>query len=136
VTFETVHDWLLSALPNLPGLVLDVGAGTGRDAVWLAAHGNEIVAVEPSTTMRKERQTRHPDPRIRWITDRLPGLEQTLHLGLSFDLLLLSAVWLLPQTILSAKRPKSPLARLTTVGVGLRTASVNFHQVSLPHAAE
>jgi len=47
VTFEHVHDWLLSALPDRPGIVLDVGAGTGRDAAWLAAHGHEVVALKP-----------------------------------------------------------------------------------------
>ncbi len=45
VTFEQVHDWLASVLPDRPGLVLDVGAGTGRDAAWLAAHGHEVLAV-------------------------------------------------------------------------------------------
>lgn len=84
----------MSALPDRPGLVLDVGAGTGRDAVWLAVQGHEVVAVEPSAAMRKEGQARHPDSRIRWISDRLPGLEQTLRLGLSFDFILLSAVWM------------------------------------------
>jgi ubiquinone/menaquinone biosynthesis C-methylase UbiE len=42
VSFETVHDWLLNTLPNPPELVLDVGAGTGRAAAWLVAHGYEL----------------------------------------------------------------------------------------------
>jgi SAM-dependent methyltransferase len=44
--------------------------------------------------MRAEGQRRHLDPRIRRIPDRLPGLEQTFRLGLSFDFILLSAVWM------------------------------------------
>jgi len=32
---RTVHDWLVDLLPVAPALVLDVGAGTGRDAACL-----------------------------------------------------------------------------------------------------
>lgn len=30
-----IHAWLLDLLPNVPALVLDMGAGTGRNAAWL-----------------------------------------------------------------------------------------------------
>ena len=94
VAAETVHGWLVDLLPNAPALVLDVGAGTGRDAAWLASRGLEVVAVEPSGAMRAEAQRLHPSPSIRWVPDSLPGLAQVLRLGLSFDLILLSAVWM------------------------------------------
>jgi SAM-dependent methyltransferase len=48
VAAETVHGWLVDLLPNAPAVVLDVGAGTGRDAAWLVSRGLEVVAVEPS----------------------------------------------------------------------------------------
>ena len=44
--------------------------------------------------MRAEAQRLHPSPSIRWISDSLPGLEKVLRLGLSFDLILLNAVWM------------------------------------------
>lgn len=94
LTFEDAHGWLLDLLPAKPGLVLDVGAGSGRDAAWLAAHGHEVVAVEPAVQMRREAHARHGDARIRWIDDRLPGLEATIRLGLTFDFILASAVWM------------------------------------------
>jgi SAM-dependent methyltransferase len=94
VAAETVHGWLVDLLPNAPALVLDVGAGTGRDAAWLASRGLEVVAVEPSGAMRTEAQRLHPSPSIRWVSDSLPSLDQVLRLGLSFDLILLSAVWM------------------------------------------
>lgn len=54
VPANTVHGWLVDLLPNAPALVLDVGAGTGREAAWLASRGLEVVAVEPSSAMRAE----------------------------------------------------------------------------------
>jgi hypothetical protein len=36
----------------------------------------------------------HPGPQIRWLNDRLPDLAATLHLGLAFGLVLMSAVWM------------------------------------------
>ncbi|MFO1080486.1 MAG: class I SAM-dependent methyltransferase [Reyranellaceae bacterium] len=94
VRSEAVHDWLLDYLPSPPALVLDVGAGTGRDAAWLADRGLDVVAVEPAPAMREHGRALHPSPRIRWIDDSLPGLEKVSRLGLSFDLILLSAVWM------------------------------------------
>jgi SAM-dependent methyltransferase len=94
VAAETVHGWLVDLLPAAPALVLDVGAGTGRDAAWLVSRGLEVVAVEPSARMNAEGQRLHPAPAIRWVVDTLPGLGRIIHLGLSFDLILLSAVWM------------------------------------------
>jgi protein-L-isoaspartate O-methyltransferase len=39
-------------LPAPPARVLDVGAGSGRDAAWLTSLGLEVVAVEPSVALR------------------------------------------------------------------------------------
>ena len=94
LSFETVHDWLLDRLPERPALFLDVGAGSGRDAAWLAARGHEVVAVDASRRMLAEARRLHPDARIRWLHDRLPGLDATFRLGLSFDVILASAVWM------------------------------------------
>lgn len=94
VASEAVHRWLIELLPQAPALVLDVGAGTGRDAAWLAERGYEVVAAEPSSVMRAQGQQLHAETVIHWVADSLPDLEQTLRLGLSFDLILLSAVWM------------------------------------------
>lgn len=82
-------------------LALDVGAGSGRDAAWLASLGYEVVAAEPAAGMRAEGERRHPG--LRWVDDRLPALSAVHRLGLSYDLVLLSAVWMhLPP----AERPR------------------------------
>jgi SAM-dependent methyltransferase len=74
-------------------LALDVGAGSGRDAAWLSGLGFDVVAAEPSTGMRGVGSRTHPDAKIRWLDDRLPALNASHALGLSFDVILLSAVW-------------------------------------------
>lgn len=95
VSAETVHAAELDFIPRGAGLLaLDVGAGSGRDAAWLASLGYEVVAAEPAAGMRREGQLRHPDARIRWIEDRLPELGATHRLCLSFDLILVTAVWM------------------------------------------
>jgi SAM-dependent methyltransferase len=91
---EQVNAWLKPFLPNGPALVLDVGAGSGRDSAWLVSLGHEVIAVEPSAPMRDCGQRLHPSEKIRWINDRLPGLEKIHSLGLSFDFILLNAVWM------------------------------------------
>ena len=94
VSSARVHAWLTDLLPAKPATILDVGAGSGRDAAWLAAQGYDVVAVEPSSAMRALAQARHADRPIQWLADALPGLDRTFRTGLSFDLILLSAVWM------------------------------------------
>lgn len=94
VSFEIVHGRLVDLLPPCPATVLDVGAGSGRDAAWLANGGYDVVAVEPSASMRSIARRLHPDTSIRWIDDSLPGLDVVTQSGLSFDVILLSGVWM------------------------------------------
>jgi SAM-dependent methyltransferase len=101
---DQVHAWLSGLLPAPPALVFDIGAGTGRDAAWLATRGHEVVAIEPSNAMRRQGQERHQDGRIRWLDDRLPSLATTLRLGLAADVILLSGVW---QHLPPADRPRA-----------------------------
>jgi SAM-dependent methyltransferase len=92
--FARIHAAALPHIPSQPGLVLDVGAGSGRDAAWFACRGWRVVAVEPAGALREVAGQLHRMPGIAWENDRLPGLERTLRLGLSFDLVWLSAVWM------------------------------------------
>ena len=41
---EEIHAWLLDPLPAIPATVLHVGAGSGRDAAWLAAKGYDVTS--------------------------------------------------------------------------------------------
>ena len=75
---QELHAWMADLLPSESSLVVDVGAGTGRDAAWFAAAGHEVVAVEPSPAMRAEGQRRHDAPQVRWLNDSLPSLASML----------------------------------------------------------
>ena len=88
-----LHGWLKGLISETPGAVLDIGAGSGRDVAWFAGQGHDVIAVEPSGGMRSEARRLHGDPRIRWIDDRLPELLEIGRLGISFDLVMLTAVW-------------------------------------------
>ena len=88
-----VHaDWAPAHLREEPGFACDIGAGSGRDANWLAARGWEVVAVEPSALRNRASERSHP--RVVWMNDALPDLRALRALGRRFDLILLSAVWM------------------------------------------
>jgi SAM-dependent methyltransferase len=93
-TFEEVHRSWRKHLPKAPGVALDVGAGSGRDAAALRARGWDVVAVDSSADMLEEAQSRHPHAGIEWIHDALPELQIISGRGTLFKLILCSAVWM------------------------------------------
>ncbi len=94
ISFEDVHRGTLHLIPGTPSLVLDVGAGTGRDAAALAAMGHRVVAVEPTAALRTEAARLHPSPSIEWVDDGLPELSAISARAERFDLIMLTAVWM------------------------------------------
>jgi SAM-dependent methyltransferase len=92
--FEDVHAEILDLLPRPGSLVIDIGAGSGRDANGLVARGYLVDAVEPSAEMRRLAGAIHSNSNIRWIDDRLPALSTVLTHGRRYALVLLSAVWM------------------------------------------
>jgi SAM-dependent methyltransferase len=93
VSFESVHhDWL-ELLPS-NGTALDIGAGSGRDARYMAERGLKVYAAEPSLPLMAAalENSKHHD--IVWFQDSLPSLENTSAFNTQFDVILLSAVWM------------------------------------------
>ncbi|MCM2392733.1 class I SAM-dependent methyltransferase [Streptomyces albipurpureus] len=105
LTFEAVYQELLSLLPALPARAADIGAGTGRDAAALTRLGYSVTAVEPVSEMREAAALRHQAVSV-WLGDALPKLSL---LEGTFDLLLLSAVWM---HLTTDERPRA-MARLS-----------------------
>jgi SAM-dependent methyltransferase len=88
---ETVLAPVGDLVPAPPARVLDVGAGTGRDAAWLSSLGHSVTAAEPVAPLREAGMALHPA--LRWIDDRLPDLQLLRAAGERFDLILLNGVW-------------------------------------------
>ncbi len=92
MAFEEAHRDIFDLIPPAPCDVLDIGAGTGRDAAWFAARGDRVTAIEPTAEMRRGAMKLHPAPSIKWIDDSLPALASVG--GQQFDLVWMSAVWM------------------------------------------
>jgi SAM-dependent methyltransferase len=88
------HRAVLHLIPTAPASILDIGSGTGRDAAWFAGQGHRVVAVEPTDAMRIPAMALHPSPTIEWLDDSLPDLAPLRARGETFDLVMLSAVWM------------------------------------------
>jgi len=106
-TFDQVHQsWsqLLPSIINNPNArILDLGAGSGRDSKHLAElaateHGVEnstqVFAVEPASILAEIGARQTTGLNVKWVTDSLPALSTITKQEVSFDLILLSAVWM------------------------------------------
>lgn len=106
-TFEEVHQswsqFLPSIIENPNARILDLGAGSGRDVKYLAelaanSHPTEnniqIFAVEPAQELAVIGQKTTEDLNVKWLDDSLPALSKVTKQEVSFDLILLSAVWM------------------------------------------
>jgi SAM-dependent methyltransferase len=142
LSFEDVHVDLIATLPAPGSTILDIGAGSGRDAAWLSAKGYDVVAVEPSEAMLTHARAKHTSSRIQWLSDSLPDLAKVRRLGLSFDLILLSAVWMhIPPS--DRQRALRKLATLLApkgrIAISLRLGAPDteraMYEVSLPELA-
>lgn len=86
------HPKLFEMLKGVKGAsILDVGAGTGRDAAALAELGHRVTAVEPSSKMLRLAKALHPGNDVLWLSDALPTLGKVKG---TYDVVLLSAVWM------------------------------------------
>ncbi len=93
IHFESVHKEWLNHIPA-QGMVLDVGAGSGRDARYLSGKGLSVVAVEPAEKLLEAAKANSANHNIHWLNDTLPELNRVFALQVKFDLILLSAVWM------------------------------------------
>ncbi len=91
---EALHAAWKHLMPEVKSRILDVGAGSGRDAAWFAVSGHHVVAVEPADHLREKAIALHPHHTVQWINDRLPDLKLVHRLNWGFDVILVSAVWM------------------------------------------
>lgn len=100
---QSWHQLLPSILENPNALILDIGAGSGRDAKFIAQaavnkHGDknatQVIAVEPANLLAELGARQTIGLNVKWLTDSLPALSIITKQEISFDLILLSAVWM------------------------------------------
>lgn len=130
VAFENAYPFLTDTFTaaSSPLAVLDIGAGTGRDAAWIASKGHNVMAVEPSSSMLTIAQNLHQSERITWLMSELPRLGQLDASAGSFDVILLNAVWMhiVPQDRhASLQRLRQLLKSGGSIFVSLRLGPVN-----------
>lgn len=94
VDFAHAYPFLVDRLQAGGLSILDIGAGTGRDAGWLADRGHSVVAVEPSEGMRNLAKRLHSHSGIVWVPAQLPSLEHQALPDSHFDFVLANAVWM------------------------------------------
>ena len=94
IVFADMYRNVRHLFPCSPSRVLDIGAGSGRDAAMFALNGHSVVAVEPTASLRQEGMRIHDGEAIEWVDDRLPFLAQLKTRGGRFDFILLTAVWM------------------------------------------
>lgn len=94
VAAEDVHaEWASLLQGRTPGPALDIGAGSGRDALWLTQKGWQVTAVEPAQGLRERGQQTTGD-QVQWHDSQLPHLSDLDTPDRGYDLILLSAVWM------------------------------------------
>ena len=115
VSSERLLGPFLDMFPPPPARIVDIAAGTGRDAAWLSKRGYDLTAVEPVAAMRDVGMSLHAADRIDWRDGTLPDLALSPAPESGFDIALLSAVW---QHLDDRDRARSMprIANLTTVG--------------------
>jgi SAM-dependent methyltransferase len=94
ISFADQHKPVLHLIPEVPSRILDVGSGVGVDAAAFAAMGHAVVAVEPVDELRVAGIEQHPSSKIEWIDDSLPDLAILLSRSETFDVVMLTAVWM------------------------------------------
>lgn len=92
VDFRDLHKRLLELVGKPPLTLLDIGSGTGRDAVGFASLGFDVTAIEPVDAMREIALAKPGAEQVRWIDDGLPDLGSVS--GHLFGIVMLNAVWM------------------------------------------
>jgi SAM-dependent methyltransferase len=106
-SFDEVHQswsqFLPAIIENPNARILDLGAGSGRDSKYLAElsiekHNTQnnihIYAVEPANDLAAVGKKTTQNFNVKWFEDYLPALNVITKQEVSFDLILLSAVWM------------------------------------------
>ena len=91
---KKLNDWMLPYLPT-NGNILDIGAGSGRDAKWYSELGLDVTCVEPSEIMRESIRSKFKNKQnVKILSDCLPSVSKVKRLQKKFDAISVMAVWM------------------------------------------
>jgi 2-polyprenyl-3-methyl-5-hydroxy-6-metoxy-1,4-benzoquinol methylase len=109
LSFDAVHQSWLGAidLSNFK-TALDIGAGSGRDALALHDYRLRVTAIEPAQSLM-DKGIELTSDKVTWKSDVLPEL-YSLNEN-TFDVILISAVWM----HLTKEQQRQSLSRLSTL---------------------
>ena len=93
ISFEQVHKCILDLVPAIPTSVLDIGAGSGRDAAALAKMGHTVIAIDPCEEFLESAKSMHSSSKIEWVHDSLPNLVSLNTSNHKFRFILCQGVW-------------------------------------------
>lgn len=94
IEFSKAHGPVQHLFPTKPSDIVDIGAGTGRDAAHMALQGHSVLAVEPTSELREPAALMRPSQNLDWLNDSLPNLSELLKRGKTYDVVMLNAVWM------------------------------------------
>ena len=127
LSFTDLHRPILHLIPRAPCRVLDIGSGPGHDAVSFAEMGHNVVAVEPTDALREGATARYASSSVEWLNDSLPELASLSARAQTFDLVMLSAVWMhldAPERLHAMPKVASLIAVGGTMAISLRHGPV------------
>ena len=109
LSFNAVHQsWLGTVNLSKYKTALDIGAGSGRDALALSQLRLCVTAVEPAQSLKNMGMELTGD-KVTWKNDTLPELSSID--DNSYDVILISAVWM----HLTKEQQRQSLSRLSTL---------------------
>jgi len=109
LSFDAVHQsWLSTVNLSKFKTALDIGAGSGRDALALSQLRLCVTAIEPAQSLM-EKGVELTGDKVTWKSDTLPELS-SLNKN-TFDIILVSAVWM----HLTKEQQRQSLSRLSTL---------------------
>lgn len=88
---EIVHEKWIKFIDFNDASILDIGCGSGRDAIFMSREGGIVTAVDISENLISIAKGKDESGAVNWIVDSLPELKMITENN-RYDLILLSAV--------------------------------------------